>query len=187
MALERSTFAKWHNSCFKFANDFKLLAGGTVCIPNGGGRDFSIQRVPAGIEPEIKALPRRGALDPPMGDPVVHRRSGRPDNLIGRGIGPELRTRPPAPFVAAIVAIESDECARGGGRSPRGSLRFSFRPRGMRRRRVYGKRLCPVEVDQHEIDGLVAEGLLPTAERENSAAVGRAIMERIRFERRYEA
>jgi hypothetical protein len=59
-----------------------------------------------------------------------------PDNLIGRGIGPELRTRPPAPFVAAIVAIESDECARGGGRSPRGSLRFSFRPRGMRRRRV---------------------------------------------------
>jgi hypothetical protein len=117
----------------------------------------------------------------------VHRRSGRPDNLIGRGIGPELRTRPPAPFVAAIVAIESDECARGGGRSPRGSLRFSFRPRGMRRRRVYGKRLCPVEVDQHEIDGLVAEGLLPTAERENSAAVGRAIMERIRFERRYEA
>jgi hypothetical protein len=57
----------------------------------------------------------------------------------------------------------------------------------VRRRRVYGKRLCPVEVDQHEIDGLVAEGLLPTAERENSAAVGRAIMERIRFERRYGA
>jgi hypothetical protein len=55
------------------------------------------------------------------------------------------------------------------------------------RKRVYGKRVCPVEVDQHEIDGLVAEGLLPTAERESSAAVGRAIMERIRFERRYGA
>jgi hypothetical protein len=37
---ERSTFAKCHTSLFKFANDFKLLAGGTMCIPNGGGETF---------------------------------------------------------------------------------------------------------------------------------------------------
>jgi hypothetical protein len=96
---------------FKFANDFKLLAGGTVCIPNGGGETFRFNGCPLASNRRLKR-DRASRPRPAYGDPVVHRRSGRPDNLIGRGIGPELRTRPPTPFVAAIVAIEADECAR---------------------------------------------------------------------------
>jgi hypothetical protein len=59
-------------SCAQFAHDFKSLAG-----------------EPRGIEPETN----RGALDPTVGCTVD--RAGQA-NLSGRGIGPELRTRPPA-------------------------------------------------------------------------------------------
>jgi hypothetical protein len=55
----------------------------------------------------------------------------------------------------------------------------------MRRRRVYGERVCPVEVDQHEIDGLVAEGFLTPAERENSARIGKAMTTRLRVQWQY--
>jgi hypothetical protein len=96
-----------------------------------------------------------------------------------------LRTRPPAPFVAAIVAIESDECARGGGRSPRGSLRFSFRPRGMRRRRVYGRRACIVDVDRSTIESLVAQRYLAPNKRTDNAAIGEALSKWLRVQRQY--
>jgi hypothetical protein len=50
----RSTFAKWHNSLFKFANDFKLLAGGMVCIPNGGGETFRFNGCPLASNRRLK-------------------------------------------------------------------------------------------------------------------------------------
>jgi hypothetical protein len=82
------------------------------------------------------------------------------------------------------VAIESDECARGGVRSPRGSLRFSFRPRGMRRRRVHGRRAVIVEVDRDLIDSLVPRFLKPGKQKDN-AAIGKAMSEWLRVGRQY--
>ena len=53
-AWRQSTFAKCHTSLFKFANDFKLLAGGTVCIPNGGGETFRFNGCPLASNRRLK-------------------------------------------------------------------------------------------------------------------------------------
>jgi hypothetical protein len=55
----------------------------------------------------------------------------------------------------------------------------------MRRRRVYGRRCVPVEVDQHQIDDLVRQGFLKPGEREDNAAIGEALAEKLRVLRRY--
>jgi hypothetical protein len=55
----------------------------------------------------------------------------------------------------------------------------------MRRRRVYGRRCVPVEVDQHQIDDLVRHwGLKPDARTDN-AAIGEAIATKLRVTRQY--
>jgi hypothetical protein len=57
----------------------------------------------------------------------------------------------------------------------------------MRRRRVYGRRCVPVEVDQHEIDDLVRQGFLRPGAREDNAAIGTAMSKWLRARRRYGA
>jgi hypothetical protein len=61
------------------------------------------------------------------------------------------------------------------------------RMRRMRRRRVYGRRCVPVEVDQHEIDALVKQGFLKPGKREDSAAIGTALSTKLRVQRQYGA
>jgi hypothetical protein len=55
----------------------------------------------------------------------------------------------------------------------------------MRRRRVYGRRCVPVEVDKAEIDDLVRHwGLKPDA-REDNDAIGAALTTKLRVQRQY--
>jgi hypothetical protein len=55
----------------------------------------------------------------------------------------------------------------------------------MRRRRVYGRRCVPVEVDQHQIDDLVRQGFLKSGARRDNAAIGEAIATKLRVQRQY--
>jgi hypothetical protein len=53
----------------------------------------------------------------------------------------------------------------------------------MRRRRVYGRRCVPVEVDQHQIDDLVRQGFLKSGARRDNAS--EAIATKLRVQRQY--
>jgi hypothetical protein len=55
----------------------------------------------------------------------------------------------------------------------------------MRRRRVYGRRCVPVEVDQHQIDDLVRQGFLKSGARRDNAAISEAIATKLRVQRQY--
>jgi hypothetical protein len=50
----------------------------------------------------------------------------------------------------------------------------------MRRRRVYGRRCVPVEVEQHQIDDLVRQGFLKSGARRDNAAIGAAMSKWLR-------
>jgi hypothetical protein len=55
----------------------------------------------------------------------------------------------------------------------------------MRRRRVYGRRCVPVEVDQHQIDDLVRQGFLKSGARRDNAAIGADLTTKLRVQRQY--
>jgi hypothetical protein len=55
----------------------------------------------------------------------------------------------------------------------------------MRRRRVYGRRCVPVEVDQHQIDDLVRQRFLRPGGRKDNRAIGEAMSKLLRLQRQY--
>jgi hypothetical protein len=59
------------------------------------------------------------------------------------------------------------------------------RMRRMRRRRVYGRRCVPVEVDKDLIDSLVRQGDLRPGARRDNAAIGEVISKLLRVRRQY--
>jgi hypothetical protein len=59
------------------------------------------------------------------------------------------------------------------------------RMRRMRRRRVYGRRCVPVEVDKDLIDSLVRQGDLRPGARRANAAIGEVISKLLRVRRQY--
>jgi hypothetical protein len=129
-------FCKMAQFSIKFARDFKSLVG--LCR---GASETT--------------RPQRGALESPYADPLVHRRSGRPGNLV---VARRWRTRPPAPFVAAIVAIQADDWARRvAWPSGQQAILLAFGP-GACAIAESTAGVCPVEVDKPEIDSLVWRG-----------------------------